>query len=827
MTTPILSIPELSTTTGERSTIIEGFRILDAMWGNVDAANINATAPPASPTEGTQVLVGSPATGAFNSFDGYLAIFTSSGWQLLAPNEIGAISTDIGFYQPNALLDGWEVVPGTGLASPLTTKGDLWTFSASDDRLPVGADGQILAANSSTTTGLEWIAAPSGGSGGGATSQPLKFQFEADNPTPYADSKGGTTPTVVGTVPVVAGQNAEALSFSGNTANHLTIPAGNSSHLTPDADFFIAAWMNRGASASMAVYARDEYLSSKREIYFGVAGGGDLPVLALGNGADITTITSTTPIALNTWNHVLVTHEVATRTLRLYLNGVLNTEVLGYTEITSIGTDSTLPTYFGVRESGTGLDAEWDGEWEQLVFGEFLPTSDEITALAAGVTDAQSVFTATSTFSLTLDDGITSVSNVNTVNLNNLILVDNGSGEVTITGGSGASGTIQQGVLVDDFNDVDGTTIPTHIPSVGGPWVLYGASQAEIQSNRLETTVINVGTTGFTMLASSSTATVIETTVNSGNSGNASDGIAFRGLDEQNIYWFAINIGTGETQLRRLDNNVITNLDLSPATLAINTDYTLRVELNGNEIKCFLDNAEVVTVTDATHNGTLAGVRLSQVGNTVDNFNAYLSAASESRVIDTFQSANGTALTAHTSNEGGLVWQEGLLSTADTLSSPAAEIQGNAIQVNGDGNLAYQDLGALDAEISFIYSPAVGEDNRNSAVLRYESDGNLVFFNVREPNGDMSIGERNSDVATTFVSAPFVWNEGTDYAIVVRIVGLTVTATVTAQNTPLGSTAESLTITGIVSRTTGTGFGVGRNTGSSLTRISSLSMKAL
>lgn len=43
-----------------------------------------------------------------------------------------------------------------GGASPLTTKGDVYTYSTADARLPVGTNGQALVANSSQATGLAW-----------------------------------------------------------------------------------------------------------------------------------------------------------------------------------------------------------------------------------------------------------------------------------------------------------------------------------------------------------------------------------------------------------------------------------------------------------------------------------------------------------------------------------------------------------------------------------------------------------------------------------------------------------------------------------------------
>jgi len=85
-------------------------------------------------------------------------------------------------------------------ASPLTTKGDMYGFSTFDARLPVGADGQVIVADSTENLGVKWDDTP--------------LPFYADRATAIA----ATISTGVNQISVVA-PNGDILKYRRDTTN--------------------------------------------------------------------------------------------------------------------------------------------------------------------------------------------------------------------------------------------------------------------------------------------------------------------------------------------------------------------------------------------------------------------------------------------------------------------------------------------------------------------------------------------------------------------------------------------------------------------------------
>ena len=89
----------------------------------------------------------------------------------------------------------WTSVSAAGVGSPLTTKGDLYTFSTVNARLAVGStNGQILQVNSGAATGLAWSTAtfPVTATGTGTILRADGTNWLASTST-FADTYGAST----------------------------------------------------------------------------------------------------------------------------------------------------------------------------------------------------------------------------------------------------------------------------------------------------------------------------------------------------------------------------------------------------------------------------------------------------------------------------------------------------------------------------------------------------------------------------------------------------------------------------------------------------------
>jgi hypothetical protein len=81
------------------------------------------------------------------------------------------------------------------IATPLTTKGDLYTFDTGATRIPVGSNGQVLIADSAQTSGLKWDSVGTI-TGGYSNAPPVEANFSWINQGAYAFSGGTSVPTV-------------------------------------------------------------------------------------------------------------------------------------------------------------------------------------------------------------------------------------------------------------------------------------------------------------------------------------------------------------------------------------------------------------------------------------------------------------------------------------------------------------------------------------------------------------------------------------------------------------------------------------------------------
>jgi pectate lyase len=99
-------------------------------------------------------------------------------------------------------------------------------------------------------------------------------------------------------------------------------------------------------------------------------------------------------------------------------------------------------------------------------------------------------------------------------------------------------------------------------------------------------------------------------------------GLLARYVDDGNYYYLHLRSG-GTLSLRKLVNGTITTLASAPLAVSLNTQYALRLEVVGNQLRGYVNGNLLLQATDSSHTAGISGLMTNKAATQFDDYVAY------------------------------------------------------------------------------------------------------------------------------------------------------------------------------------------------------------
>jgi hypothetical protein len=169
-------------------------------------------------------------------------------------------------------------------------------------------------------------------------------------------------------------------------------------------------------------------------------------------------------------------------------------------------------------------------------------------------------------------------------------------------------------VFVDDFA---ATTVDQWTHSGTGQWTFSGGAFAQNSAGAEARAVIGGKTSDQVVQAR-----VRQVAWSTAGTAERWAGLLARYVDDNNYYYLHLRSG-GTVSLRKLVNGTITTLASAPLAVSLNTQYALRLEVVGNQLRGYVNGNLLLQATDSSLASGISGLMTNKAAAQFDDYVAY------------------------------------------------------------------------------------------------------------------------------------------------------------------------------------------------------------